>query len=162
MAEKKISKTEQRKLDAANKKEFIGKAFQIALNALAENTADVTGGGMKVQVLFTNHNRYVHMNAYGRSTSILIYRDGNVEIKLKEFCHDPHEEQLFVFSLDKEVQERFLIRFREIMSWLIPVSFGHCQYDFHTFMDYASGQTSIEAAYQNISEEWGEVNCRKK
>lgn len=162
MAEKKISKTEQRKLDAANKKEFIGKAFQIALNALAENTADVTGGGMKVQVLFTNHNRYVHMNAYGRSTSILIYRDGNVEIKLKEFCHDPHEEQLFVFSLDKEVQERFLIRFREIVSWLIPVSFGHCQYDFHTFMDYASGQTSIEAAYQNISEEWGEVNCRKK
>lgn len=162
MAEKKISKTEQRKLDAANKKEFIGKAFQIALNALAENTADVTGGGMKVQVLFTNHNRYVHMNAYDRSTSILIYRDGNVEIKLKEFCHDPHEEQLFVFSLDKEVQERFLIRFREIMSWLIPVSFGHCQYDFHTFMDYASGQTSIEAAYQNISEEWGEVNCRKK
>ena len=162
MAEKKISKSEQRKLDAANKKEFIGKAFQIALNALAENTADVTGGGMKVQVLFTNHNRYVHMNAYGRSTSILIYRDGNVEIKLKEFCHDPHEEQLFVFSLDKEVQERFLIRFREIMSWLIPVSFGHCQYDFHTFMDYASGQTSIEAAYQNISEEWGEVNCRKK
>lgn len=162
MAEKKISKTEQRKLDAANKKEFIGKAFQIALNALAENTADVTGGGMKVQVLFTNHNRYVHMNAYGRSTSILIYRDGNVEIKLKEFCHDPHEEQLFVFSLDKEVQEHFLIRFREIMSWLIPVSFGHCQYDFHTFMDYASGQTSIEAAYQNISEEWGEVNCRKK
>jgi len=162
MAEKKISKTEQRKLDAANKKEFIGKAFQIALNALAENTADVTGGGMKVQVLFTNHNRYVHMNAYGRSTSILIYRDGNVEIKLKEFCHDPHEEQLFVFSLDKEVQERFLIRFREIMSWLIPVSFGHCQYDFHTFMDYASGQTSIEAAYQNISEEWGDKNCRKK
>lgn len=162
MAEKKISKTEQRKLDAANKKAFIGKAFQIALNALAENTADVTGGGMKVQVLFMNHNRYVHMNAYGRSTSILIYRDGNVEIKLKEFCHDPHEEQLFVFSLDKEVQEDFLIRFREILSWLVPVSFGHCQYDFHTFMDYTSGQTSIEAVYQNISEEWGEVNCRKK
>ena len=162
MAEKKISKTEQRKLNAANKKEFIGKAFQTALNALAENTADVTGGGVKVQVLFTNHNRYIHMNAYGRSTSILIYRDGNIEIKLKEFCHNPHEEQLFEFSLDKEVQERFLIRFREIMSWLIPVSFGHCQYDFHTFMDYASGQSSNETVYRNISEEWGEGNCRKK
>lgn len=162
MAEKKISKTEQRKLDAANKKEFIGKAFQTALNALAENTADVTGGGVNVQVLFTNHNRYIHMNAYGRSTSILIYRDGNVEIKLKEFCYNPHEEQLFEFSLDKEVQECFLIRFCKILSWLIPVSFGHCQYDFHTFMDYASGQSSIETVYRNISEEWGEVNCRKK
>lgn len=162
MAEKKISKTEQRKLDAANKKEFIGKAFQTALNALAENTVDVTGGGVKVQISFTNHNRYVHISAYGRSTSILIYRDGNVEIKLKESCHNPHEEQLFEFSLDKEVQERFLIRFREILSWLIPVSFGHCQYDFHTFMDYASGQSSIETVYRNISEEWGEVDCRKK
>ena len=103
MAEKKISKTEQRKLDAGNKQEFIGKVFQTALNALAENTVDITGGGVKVQVSFTNHNRYVHMNAYGRSTSILIYRDGNVEIKLKEACHNPHEEQLFEFSLDKEV-----------------------------------------------------------
>ena len=81
MAEKKISKTEQRKLDAGNKQEFIGKTyFKSALNALAENTVDITGGGVKVQVSFTNHNRYVHMNAYGRSTSILIYRDGNVEI----------------------------------------------------------------------------------
>ena len=59
MAEKKISKTEQRKLDAGNKQEFIGKV----LNALAENTVDITGGGVKVQVSFTNHNRYVHMNA---------------------------------------------------------------------------------------------------
>ena len=40
MAEKKIFKTEQRKLDAANKREFIGKVFQTALNALAENTVD--------------------------------------------------------------------------------------------------------------------------
>lgn len=117
---------------------------------------------MKTQILFTNHNRYIHMNAYGRSTSLLIYRDGNVEINLKEFCHNPYEEQLFEFSLDEEVQERFLMRFREILSWLIPVSFGHCQYDFHMFMDYASGQSSIETVYQNISEEWGEVNCRKK
>ena len=44
MAEKKISKTEQRKLDAGNKQEFIGKVFQTALNALAENTVDITGG----------------------------------------------------------------------------------------------------------------------
>ena len=64
MAEKKISKTEQRKLDAGNKQEFIGKVFQTALNALAENTVDITGGGVTVQVSFTNHNRYVHMNAY--------------------------------------------------------------------------------------------------
>lgn len=162
MVEKKISKTEQRKLDASNKQEFIGKAFQTALNALAENTVDVTGGGVKVQISFTNHNRYVHISAYGRSTSILIYRDGNVGINLKEFCHNPYEEQLFEFSLDEEVQERFLMRFREILSWLIPVSFGHCQYDFHTFMDYVSGQSSIEIVYQNISGEWGEVNCRKK
>ena len=162
MAEKKISKTEQRKLDAANKKEFIGKTLQTALNVLAENTVDVTGGGVKVQISFTNHNCYVHISAYGRLTSILIYRDGNVEIKLKESCYNPYEEQLFEFSLDKEVQERFLIRFREIMSWLIPVSFRHCQYDFHTFMDYVSGQSSIETVYRNISEEWGEVNCRKK
>lgn len=162
MAEKKISKTEQRKLDTANKKDFIGKIFQTTLNTLAENTMDVTCGGIKVQIAFTNYNRYIHLNAYGRSTSILIYRDGNVGITLKEFCHNPHEEQLFEFSLDKDTQEHFLVRFHAILDWLIPLSFGKCQYDFHTFMDYASGQSSIETVYQNISEEWGEVNCRRK
>ena len=161
MAEKKISKTEQKKLDTANKIEFIGKEFQTTLTALAAGTMKVRGG-TKVQIVFTNYNRYVHFNAYGRSTSILIYGDGNVDIRLKEFCHNPHEERLFEFSLDKTVQESFLTRFCEILSWLVPVSFGESPYDFHTFMDYASGQSSIETIYQNISKEWGEVTCRKK
>lgn len=161
MTEKKITKTEQKKADTVDKKDFISRAFQTALNVLAQGSNDVTGG-TKVQIAFMNYNRYIHMNAYGRSTSILIYRDGNVDIKLKEACHNPHEERLFEFSSDKDVQKSFLARFREIMSWLIPISFGQSPYDFHTFMDYASGQSSLEAVYKEISKEWGEVNCRKK
>lgn len=156
MAEKKISKSEQKKLDSANKKDFINRAFQTVLSALAEETINVTGG-IKVQIAFTNHNRYIHLDAYGRSTSVRIYRDGNVDIKLTEFSHNPHEERLFQFSLDKTEQENFLTRFREILCWLIPVSLGNAPYDFHTFMDYASGNPSIESAYQTINKEWGET-----
>lgn len=158
MSEKKISKAEQRKLDSANKKEFIGKVFQTALNALGERTVGVTGG-TKVQIVFTNHNRYIHLNAYGRATSILIYRDGNVDLKLTEAFHSPHEERIFEFTLDKTEQENFLKHFSEMLNWLIPVSFENCAYDFHTFMDYVSGSTSVDAAYETISKEWGEVNA---
>ena len=161
MKEKKMTKAEQKKLDRANKKDFIGRAFQVALTALAKGTADVTGG-TKVQIAFTNFNRYIHLNAYGRSISVLIYRDGNIEVKLEEFAHSPYSEQLFVFTLEQERQKDFLKAFQKMLDWLVPLSFEKGVCDFHTFMDYVSRSTSIASAYQEMNQEWGEKNCRKK
>ena len=153
MDEKKISKTEQRKLDAANKKDFIGNTFLAVMTAVAKKSADVTGGP-KVQLTFTNGNRYVRFNAYGMSAAILIFRDGNVEVQLTEFCHSPHKEQLFEFSLDQEKQKEFLKSFKKTLTWFIPECFGKGISDFHTFMDYVSSTERIDEAHEEMVKEW--------
>ena len=161
MEKRKVTKAEQKKLDAANKKEFIACAFQTVMNVLTETTSDVSGG-TKVQIAFTNHNRYIRFNAYGMSAGILIYRDGNIELKLTEAFHNPHTEQLFKFTLDKSAQQDFRQQFQKMLEWLIPEFFGKGAADFHTFMDYVSGSTSVVEAHEKMCEEWRNEICRKK
>ena len=157
MSEKKITKAEQRKLDADNKKKFISMAFQAVLNEVAEATAGIPGSGSTVQVKFANQNRYIYINAYGMSAGILIFRDGNVELNLKESCHSPHTEQLFEFSLNEVDQQEFLLQFHELLKWLLPECFENGVADnFHTFMDYVGMERTVDAAYKRMCEEWGD------
>lgn len=153
MEEKKITKAEQKKLDSANKNEFINRAFQIAMNAIVEETIDVRNS-TKMDVSFKNKNRYIRFKAYGRSAAILIYLNGNVELKLEEFCHSPYSEQLFCFSLDKNEQEMFLEKFCTMLDWLLPEIFEQGLDTFHTFMDYVSDETSVVIARKNMEMDW--------
>lgn len=153
MEEKKITKAEQKKLDTANKNNFINRTFQTAMNAIAKGT-DGVSGGTKLQIAFTNKNRYIRFNAYCKSAAILIYHDGNVELKLEEFCHSPYGEQLFCFTLDKTEQNEFLKKFKKTLDWLIPEIFGNGLSDFHTFMDYVSDHTAIVDAHEEMKKDW--------
>ena len=161
MNKEQIAKAEQRKLDTANKKAFITSAFQTVLSAVAKHTATVTKGP-KMQVTFSNNNRYVRFNAYGKSAAILIYRDGNIEVQLTEAFHSPHNEQLFEFTLDEAVQKEFLKSFKKTLSWLLPQVFEVGPADFHTFMDYVSGSQTIEEAHEKVARDWKPVTPRRK
>ena len=157
MGEKKITKAEQRKMDAENKKEFITAAFQIVLNGLAEATADITGSEKMVQIKFTSRNRYIYIDAYGMSAGILIFKDGNIDLSLKEALHNTHSEHLFEYSPDKTVQAKFLLQFQKMMTWLLPECFENgVSDDFHTFMDYVDAEETVEVAYKRVCEEWGD------
>lgn len=155
-----MTKAEQKKQETANKRTFIQKVFLVAMEELCEATREVTGGP-KVGMSFTNYNRYIHLNAYGQSTAILIYRNGNVDVKLKEFCHEERVERIFDFTLELTEQEKFLEQFRGMLRWLLPVSFGKCEFDFHSFMDYVEGSESIAVAYESICREWADYGQGK-
>ena len=153
MEDKKPTKAEQRKLDAANKEAFITDSFQSVLTALARKTLGVKGGP-RISISLSNGNRYIRFNAHCRSAAILIYKNGNIDLKLEEFCHTPYSEQLFEFTLDKEEQKTFQKRFKKILRWLIPQIYEFEVYDFHSFMDFVCGGTSVEIAHQQLMEEW--------
>ena len=161
MAEKTISKAEQNRLDRENKKAFITDAFSAVMNAIAKHSLGVVGGP-KIQISFSNGNRYIRWNAYSMSVAILIYRDGNIEIKLSDITHSPHTEQLFVFSLDRDLQKQFLKKFKKMLSWLMPEILGNDAVSFHAFMDFLGDNLTLEDSHENMLKERRKSECRKK
>lgn len=152
MEKSKISKSKQKKLDAENKRSFTRRVFQAALQAIPPAVETVRK--INISISGQNYNRYIRFSAYGKSCSILIYKDGNIAVQLKETFHGDYEAQVFAFSPDEAAQRSFEAHFKEVLGWLFPVFMGDVPYDFHTFMDYVSGVQDFEKAYELVEKDF--------
>ena len=141
MEKAKMSKSRQKKLEAENKRLFTQRVFQAALEAIPP--AVESARKINVSISGQNYNRYIRFSAYGMSCSILIYKDGNIAIQLKE-----------AFTLDESAQHGFETHFREVLGWLIPVFMENVPYDFHTFMDYVSDTQDFEKAHELVEKDF--------
>lgn len=152
MKEAKISKSKQKKLDTENRRSFTQRVFQMTLQAIPPAVESIRK--VKIGISGQNYNRYVRFSAYGQSCSILIYKDGNVAVQLKEAFHKDYNAQVFAFTLDENAQRSFETHFREVLGWLIPVVLEAAPYDFHTFMDYVSHTQDYEKAHELVDKDF--------
>ena len=152
MEKVKMSKSRQKKLEAENRRLFTQRVFQAALEAIPP--AVESARKINVSISGQNYNRYIRFSAYGMSCSILIYKDGNIAVQLKEAFHDDYNAQVFAFTLDESAQHGFETHFREVLGWLIPVFMENVPYDFHTFMDYVSDTQDFEKAHELVEKDF--------
>lgn len=146
---KKITKKEQKEMEKQNLRSFTQRTFETVMEMIPAGTEQLRSK-VQVKITFQNWNRYVRFSSYGQYCNIQIFTNGNIALELYEALHNKYEKQLFEFSLDEKAQDEFLIHFRKILSWLIPVFAEMTGYDFHTYMDFVDGEADFETAYEKI------------
>ena len=140
------------------RQQFIARCYALALSKLAETTT-YSRHKAKVTLTHTNGNRYIRMNRFGMSLVILFYRDGNADFILKEDFHADYQQQVFLYTEDEAEQEKFLDWLSHVLDWLLILFMDEYGLDFHTFMDFVSGEKDLERArdcmleYVHLSEE---------
>lgn len=153
MAEKKVTKAEMKKLETQRLREFTYSLYAQAMEAAVKGTENERG---KIQVTIsgTNYNRYVHFSGYGKSCVILIYKNGNVGVKLDEMFHDLFETTIFEYVSDEVIQQAFKEQFVEMLEWLIPTFYENLGYDYHAFMDFIDWEKDLFKAHERIEKEY--------
>lgn len=150
MATKK--KVEKEKTEAAFRREFIEKCYEMVMKEVLKNTKQLRKS-TRLQVMTKNYNKYIIILKYGQKLCISLFTSGDIDVKLGEICHSEHKERIFEYSTDPLERQHFLERFREILKWLIPFGFGEGIVDMHTYMDYLHGIGIVEA-YELVKEDW--------
>lgn len=152
---KELTKAEQKELEIKNRQRFTRNAFDLVLKMISSATKK-TRKTFNVKITLQNTNRYINFLAYGHSFKISIFKDGNIELELKEVCHDDFRAQLFEFTMDETLQAVFLKHFKNILSWLIPVFMEEDPHgvDSHSYMDFVERIGDFEKAYREAVREF--------
>ena len=153
MAEKKVTKAEMKKLETQKLREFTYSLYAQAMEAAVKGTENERGK-IQVQVSGTNYNRYVRFSGYGKSCVILIYKNGNVGVKLDEMFHDLFETTIFEYVSDEVIQQAFKEQFAEMLEWLVPTFYESLGYDYHAFMDFIDWEKDLFKAHERIEKEY--------
>ena len=153
MAEKKVTKAEMKKLETQKLREFTYSLYAQAMEAAVKGTENERGK-IQVQVSGTNYNRYVRFSGYGKSCVILIYKNGNVGVKLDEMFHDLFETTIFEYVSDEVIQQAFKEQFAEMLEWLVPTFYENLGYDYHAFMDFIDWEKDLFKAHERIEKEY--------
>lgn len=154
MAEKKKkTKAQMKKEETAQRHAFLEDTFEALLKALFENTKD-NRKKIKVGINYQNYNRYIKFSAYGQSMEFKIFGAGNVAVHLEEFCHNPYDEQIFVYTADTELQRVFLTSFEKLVADLINEFFDKGPLGWHAYMDYVGKQRNVVKAMEIMYKEY--------
>ncbi len=132
---------------------FVNGIYRKALNLIAVATKG-SQKSMQLRITHKGGNRYVHLSIYGSKLTLLAYKNGNIAIQLKEFCHDDYQEVVFEYDKSLEKQYDFLDFMEEYYSFLVGIFSGEGLVDPHIFMDYISWNHSIIAATEAVKKEW--------
>ena len=147
-----MTKSEQKKIETEMKRDFIEKVYTTIIKGVPKMTRD-KADSLDIRIIHKTHNRYISFLRYGQALKFKIYRDGNVGITLKEFCHDDYETQLFEYIPDKQLQEDFIKRLSKTMSWMLSIFLNREDLDFHSYMDFISNSNDIYEAYDKMQDE---------
>lgn len=153
MAEKKVTKAELRKLETQKRREFIHFLYAQVMETAVKVTQNERGR-IQLQVSGVNYNRYIRFSSYGKSCVILIYKNGNVSVKLDELSHGLFETTIFEYTSEQDAQDTFKAKFTEMLEWLIPTFYGKMDYDYHTFMDWIGWKNDLYEAHEMVEKEF--------
>lgn len=156
-----MTKTELKKLEVAIRHSFLDKALTIVMNNILEITKE-TRCSMDVKITTKNYHRYIGFHRYGQDIKFKIYGDGNITVVLDEFCHEKHEEVVFEYSQDEEVQNEFLDKFTKMVARLINIFIGKEKLDFHSYMDFVSLSENMTDAFDKMNEFYSSVDDENK
>jgi len=142
-----MTKAEIKKMETEKKYDFITRVYDTILRCIPVETRGYRKK-IEVRVVHQNYNRYVRFHAYGKDLAFQIFGDGNIAIEMKEAFHSDHTEQFFEYDADAEKQDAFINDLEKMAPCLIRVFIDRGVEDFHTYMDYVSGEKNVFAAYK--------------
>lgn len=131
-----MTQAELRNQKFLTKQGFITAAAQ----CVAAKTIELLGGSrrqLKVELFAKNNNRYFNLQRYCESLSVKIYQSGEIDVTLKEFCHDDITLRLVTYAAAEPDPDAALQCFRDDISILIE---DYITGDWHTLMDFLSQQ----------------------
>lgn len=83
-----MTKKEQKELENNERKQFVKKAATV----IAETAMDLIPLGniaaFTLKITIKNENRYLDFHRYGTDLKFYVYRSGDIDVVLKEFCHE--------------------------------------------------------------------------
>ncbi|MBR5636706.1 MAG: hypothetical protein IKW81_07265 [Pseudobutyrivibrio sp.] len=146
MSEKKITKAELKKMETARKKKFVLEAYNIFMDSYYKVLGDEACPS-KLVITIKNNNHYIKFQAHCQGFAILVYRNGNIDFSIKEFCHGEHLEHLYEYTDDVDSQKKFLDKLRnELADKIMEVALEK-YVGYHYFMDLIYGENHFFDAY---------------
>lgn len=128
-----MSKAEEKRKAAKARRDFITTAAQIVMNVVISYIAD-SQKQLTVKLTAKTLNRYISLHRYGEELQVKLYRSGDFDVTLKEFCHGDITIRLVEYEQAAPDPETALQHFKEDISLLLEDYLIHgC---WHELMDY--------------------------
>lgn len=132
-----------------NKITFKSQVVDIILDAVKANCN--VNRHIETSITSKNNGFYFKFHRYGEDLQILVYPNGNLGIKVREYNHDDQLSNYYVFS-EEDDHDSMLCVIQKDFTLLIADFYGGLKYqtlaDFHIDFTLSRGSTDWMDAYQ--------------
>lgn len=123
-----------------NKREFKGHVVDIVLDAMKAYCN--VNRHVETSMISKNNGFYFKFHRYGEDLQILVYPEGNLGIKVREYRHEDQLSSYYIF-LEGDDHEKLLETIRQDLSLLIQDFYSGLSYD--RLADYHINFTLLRA-----------------
>lgn len=136
------------------KSELVAEAFTILMEAYTRMIGRCASG-QKMTITMKSYNRYIRFSGFREYFDICLYKSGDIDIKMDEYCHDKYVERIFEFTENRSEQNAFLDKLRNGLADEI-MEVATCKLvDYHSFMDMLHGEWRFADAHNYFKNELG-------
>lgn len=141
-----------KKAQNRKKSEFIAEVFTILMDAYIKQIG-VTASSQKLTITMKSYNRYLDFQGFRERFDLCLYKSGDIDLKMKEYCHSDYLERIYAYTDDREEQDVFLAELRNgLADKLMEVGCGNLV-DYHSFMDLLHGESHFLDSYEYFKNE---------
>ncbi|RKM63020.1 hypothetical protein D6856_02545 [Butyrivibrio sp. XB500-5] len=134
------------------KSELVAEAFTILMEAYTKMIGRCASG-QKMTITMKSYNRYIRFSGFREYFDICLYKSGDIDIKMDEYCHDKYVERIFEFTENRSEQNAFLDKLRNGLAEEI-MEVATCKLvDYHSFMDMLHGEWKFTDAHNYFKNE---------
>ncbi|RKM55715.1 hypothetical protein D6853_09170 [Butyrivibrio sp. X503] len=143
-----------KKVKPRMKSEMVAEAFTILMEAYIRQIGRVSSG-QRLTITMKSYNRYIKFSGFKEMFDICLYKSGDIDLKMKEFCHGDYQERIYAYTDNPAEQDAFLNELRNgLADKLMEV--GTCNLvDYHSFMDLLHGDRHFIDSYNYFKREFG-------
>ena len=136
------------------KSELVAEVFTIMMEAYIKSLGR-TPTGQRLTITIKSYNRYIKFSGFKEYFDICLFKSGDIDIKVNEFCHGTYVERIFEWSDERKEQDAFLDKLRNGFANQI-IEVANCTLvDYHSFMDLLHGDNHFAEAYEYFNREFG-------
>ena len=136
------------------KSEMVAEVFTILMEAYIKSLGR-TPSGQRLTITLKSYNRYIKFSGFKEYFDICLYKSGDIDIKVNEFCHGTYIERIFEWSDERKDQDAFLEKLRNGFADQI-IEVANCSLvDYHSFMDLLHGDNNFAESYAYFKREFG-------
>lgn len=116
------------------KMEFRDAVAEVVLTAAVKAILKNMGKGATYKITMKNGSCYVVLHRYEEDLQILLFRNGNITLRFKEFCHG--EQNIAYYEYDETDDHEALLKTAKKDLKILISDFISKKMDCHIFLDY--------------------------